>query len=100
MPVSGLFLTPGAGSDSGHSSLVLLEERLAPLPVDRYDFAYRREGRRFPDRAPKLLAALAEDVPAFAEGAGVDPAGLVLWRFPETARVELEDLNPGDTRLD
>lgn len=26
--------------------------------------------------------------------------GLVLWRFPETARVELEDLNPGDTRLD
>ena len=27
-------------------------------------------------------------------------AGLVLWRFPETARVELEDLNPGDTRID
>ena len=78
MPASGLFLTHGAGSDSSHSSLVLLEERLAPLPVARYDFPYRREGRRFPDRAPKLLASLAEDVPAFAEGVGVDPAGLVL----------------------
>ena len=78
MPASGLFLTHGAGSDSSHSSLVLLEERLAPLPVARYDFPYRREGRRFPDRAPKLLASLAEDVPAFAKGVGVDPAGLVL----------------------
>jgi MFS family permease len=27
-------------------------------------------------------------------------AGLVLWRFPETARVELDDLNPGDARID
>ena len=26
-------------------------------------------------------------------------AVLVLWRFPETARVELEDLNPGDARI-
>ncbi len=78
MRASGLFLTHGAGSDSSHSSLVLLEERLAPLPVGRYDFPYRREGRRFPDRAPRLLASLVEDVPAFAEGAGVDPAGLVL----------------------
>ena len=27
-------------------------------------------------------------------------AVLVLWRFPETAKVELEDLNPGDARID
>jgi len=27
-------------------------------------------------------------------------AVLVLWRFPETAKVELEDLNPGDVRID
>ena len=33
--VSGLFLTPGAGSDSNHPSLMALEERLAPLPVER-----------------------------------------------------------------
>ena len=39
--VSGLFLTPGAGSDRDHPSLVALEERLAPLPVERMDFPYR-----------------------------------------------------------
>ncbi|NIR36428.1 MAG: dienelactone hydrolase, partial [Actinobacteria bacterium] len=56
---SGLVLTHGAGGDSSHRLLIAMEERLE-LPVWRMDFPYRREGRRAPDRAPKLVAALRE----------------------------------------
>jgi predicted alpha/beta-hydrolase family hydrolase len=57
-PVGALLLTHGAGSDRTHSSLVAIEEAAGRLPVRRMDFPYRREGRRPPDRAPKLLAAI------------------------------------------
>ena len=56
-PVSGLLLTPGAGSNRDHPGLVALEDRLAPLPVERMDFPYRKAGRHFPDRAPVLVQA-------------------------------------------
>ncbi|MCB0977211.1 MAG: dienelactone hydrolase [Acidimicrobiales bacterium] len=62
----GLLLTPGAGSDRDHHTLVALEEGLAPLPVDRVDFPYRKEGRRAPDRAPKLVESVRADAAAFA----------------------------------
>lgn len=62
----GLLLTPGAGSDRDHHTLVALEERLAPLPVARVDFPYRKEGRRAPDRPPKLIESLRVDAAAFA----------------------------------
>ena len=78
MSVAGLFLTHGAGSDSGHSSLVKIEERLAPMPVVRHDFPYRQAGRKFPDRSEKLLESLAESVPEFAESAEISPTGVVL----------------------
>ncbi len=55
-----LLLYPGAGSDSNHSSLVATERWVAPHPCVRADFPYRREGRKAPDRAPKLLAAIRE----------------------------------------
>lgn len=58
---------PGAGSDSSHSSLVAIEEWLTPHRCVRADFPYRKEGRRAPDRAPKLLAAIRADL------AGLDP---------------------------
>ena len=57
-----VLLYPGAGSDSTHSSLVAVEACLRPHPVVRSDFPYRREGRRAPDRAPKLLAAIRDDL--------------------------------------
>ena len=76
--VSGLFLTPGAGSDRDHPSLVALEERLAPLPVDRMDFPYRKAGKLFPDRAPILVGAVYDGVAAMATDRGIDPARLVL----------------------
>jgi predicted alpha/beta-hydrolase family hydrolase len=73
-----LLLTPGAGSSASHSSLVALEEALAPLPVARVDFPYRREGRKAPDRAPKLIACIREEAAALAARTGVAPEHLVL----------------------
>lgn len=73
-----LLLFPGAGSASTHSSLIAIEEAVAPLPVRRADFPYRREGRRAPDRAPKLIAAVVEEAGLLAAEAGVEPERIVL----------------------
>lgn len=73
-----MLLTPGAGSAASHSSLVLLEQALAPLPVARIDFPYRREGRKAPDRAPKLVACVREEAAALAERTGAEPSSIVL----------------------
>lgn len=73
-----LLLTPGAGADRTHHTLVAVEEAVAPLPVARVDFAYRREGKRAPDRAPKAIASLVVDAAELVEQAGVEPQRLVL----------------------
>jgi len=73
-----LLLTPGAGSDRDHSSLVAIEEAVAPLPVARVDFPYRRAGRRAPDRADKLVACVVEEAAALAASAHVRPDRIVL----------------------
>jgi predicted alpha/beta-hydrolase family hydrolase len=78
MKPAGLLLTPGAGSGRDHPSLVRIERRLAPLPVARVDFPYRREGRKAPDRPPKLIACIQEEAAALAERIGVGPERLVL----------------------
>lgn len=39
---------------------------MAPLPVRRVDFPYRKEGRRAPDRAPKLIESVRADATDFA----------------------------------
>ena len=57
-----LLLYPGAGSDSSHPSLLAIERFVAPHPCIRADFPYRIEGRRAPDRAPKLLAAVRQQL--------------------------------------
>lgn len=71
-------LAPGAGSGRDHSCLTAIEAALAPLPVERMDFPYRTRGRKAPDRAPVLLAAVVEAASALATAHGLDPAGLVL----------------------
>ena len=76
--VDGLVLTHGAGGDRDQHTLVALAEGLAPLPVERINFPYRNQGRRPPDRAPKLLAFLREEIPAIAARLGTDPGCLVL----------------------
>lgn len=109
--VEGLFLTPGAGSTRDHSSLRAIEAAVAPLPVIRHDFPYRREGRKAPDRAPKAIADIVEHVPgpgwvlggrsfggrmcSMAVAEGLPAAGLVLICYPlhppgkpETLRTE------------
>jgi len=96
----GLFLTPGAGSSADHSSLTAIEAAVAPLPVVRHDFPYRKEGRKAPDRAPKLLDDIAAHAPgphwvyggrsmggrmcsmAVADGRVPKPRGLVLICYP------------------
>jgi predicted alpha/beta-hydrolase family hydrolase len=60
--IQGVVLFPGAGSSADHSSLVAIAAALAPLPVMRVDFAYRRLGRKLPDRAPVLIRAVREAV--------------------------------------
>ncbi len=55
-----LLLFPGAGSSSTHSSLLAIESAVAPIPCVRADFAYRKAGRKAPDRPPVLLQAVRE----------------------------------------
>ena len=76
--VGALLLTPGAGADRDHHTLGALEEAVAPLPVARIDFPYRKEGRRAPDRAPKLIACVVEEAGALAASASVAPDAIVL----------------------
>ena len=57
-----LLLYPGAGSDSSHPSLLAIERWVAPHSCVRADFPYRLQGRKAPDRAPVLLAAVRERI--------------------------------------
>lgn len=79
MPMPGaVLLFPGAGSAATHPSLVAIEDAIAPVPVARADFPYRREGRRAPDRAPKLLACVVEEAGLLAERTCVAPSRIAL----------------------
>lgn len=73
-----VLLAPGAGSDRNQPALMAMEAALAPLPVERIDFPYRREGRKFPDRAPRLVGAVVAAAGALAVRAGVATGRLVL----------------------
>jgi predicted alpha/beta-hydrolase family hydrolase len=76
--VRGVVLFPGAGSSASHASLMSLEESLAPLPVLRVDFPYRKAGKSFPDKAPVLVDCVKTEVRAFAETLGVPTTSLVI----------------------
>lgn len=84
--VEGLLLFPGAGTGCDHPSLVAVEQAVGrapgpggrPLPVVRADFPYRRAGRKAPDRAPKLVAAVRDEAAALARSAGIAPEGVAL----------------------
>jgi uncharacterized protein len=73
-----VLLFPGAGSGRDHPALVAIERALDPLPVERADFPYRREGRKAPDRPPKLIACVRDEAAALADRTGIDPAAVVL----------------------
>jgi uncharacterized protein len=78
MKPGGMLLTPGAGSDRNHPCLVEIEEAVAPMPVERHDFPYRRNGRKAPDRGPVLVADVVDAAQAFVKKTGIKPKGLVL----------------------
>ncbi|MCU1360638.1 MAG: hydrolase of the alpha/beta-hydrolase fold family [Ilumatobacteraceae bacterium] len=63
-----LLLFPGAGSSSDHSSLVAIEQAIAPMQCRRADFPYRKLGRRAPDRPPVLLQAVVDEATAMGPG--------------------------------
>ncbi len=48
------------------------------MPVRRADFPYRREGRRAPDRAPKLLTCVVDEAQQLTRQVNADPAGVAL----------------------
>ncbi len=74
----GLVLFPGAGSSADHSSLIAIEELMQPVPVARFDFLYRRAGKRALDRAPVLLKCVRDEVQTFAKASGVRTSSLVI----------------------
>jgi predicted alpha/beta-hydrolase family hydrolase len=66
--VSTLLLFPGAGATRDQATLVALDVGLAPAwTTVRADFDYRKEGRRAPDRPPKLLAAVRAELAAIVD---------------------------------
>lgn len=62
MTVRGLVLFPGAGSSREQSTLLAIEHAVLPIPTFRFDFPYRRAGRKIPDRAPVLIECVREEV--------------------------------------
>jgi len=79
-PPAGLLLAPGAGADASQPQLVAIDEALSALGwvVTRMDFPYRLAGRRAPDRAPALLAAVRDAAAELIERTGLPAERLVL----------------------
>jgi len=73
-----VLLWPGAGTGADHQSLVDLEAGLPEFPVRRIDFPYRREGRKAPDRAPKLVASIVAEVQRAGDELGIDSSRIVI----------------------
>lgn len=55
-----MLLYHGAGSDRDHTSLLAIEQAVTPWSCVRANFPYREQGRKAPDRAPKLMAAVRQ----------------------------------------
>ena len=75
---AALLLTPGAGSDRNHAALKAIETAVAPMPVARIDFPYRKAGRRAPDRAPILIKCIREEAAVLVAQSDIRPSALAL----------------------
>jgi uncharacterized protein len=73
-----VLLAPGAGASRDSPALVAVEAAVAPLPVVRMDFPYRKAGRRSPDKAPVLVRSVVEEAEVLARSLGVGTEALVL----------------------
>jgi predicted alpha/beta-hydrolase family hydrolase len=65
---ASLLLFPGAGSNREHSSLIAIEQAVAPGACVRADFPYRTAGKKVPDRAPVLIQAVVDEAAAMGPG--------------------------------
>ncbi len=76
----GLVLFPGAGASASHPALEAIAEAVGALGVTvaLCDFPYRLAGRRAPDRAPVLIAAVVRAAQDLAAALGVDPEAVAL----------------------
>jgi predicted alpha/beta-hydrolase family hydrolase len=79
-PDRAVLLAHGAGSDSRAPVLVAVADGLEKegIPSLRFDYPYRREGRRSPDRPSVLERATREAVAELAAATGLPPGCLVL----------------------
>src|SRR3954454_10502292 len=77
-PDRAVLLTPGASAGRDQPALVAVENALAPVPVERMDFPYRKAGRKSPDKAPVLIDAVREGAAALAKRTRLAPERLVL----------------------
>ncbi len=75
-----VLLAHGAGADMHAAALTIVADALADakVPSLRFDFPYRRAGRRAPDRPPVLEAAVREAASELARIARVPMDRLVL----------------------
>jgi len=71
--IAGLVLTAGSGGLANHQTLIDIDEQLSAqgVAVLRYDFEYRRAGKRSPGRADRLVGEMTETIEAFAARLGV-----------------------------
>jgi uncharacterized protein len=75
-----VLLAHGAGADMNAAALTVVADALADarIPSLRFDFPYRKAGKRAPDRPPILLAAVREAVDDLALRSKLPPDRLVL----------------------
>ena len=76
--IKGLLLAPGAGASRDHPTLTAIEAKVAPMPVSRMDFPYRKAGRKAPDRAPVLVQSVVDEAAALAKRAKIKPASIAM----------------------
>src|SRR5438094_8575773 len=77
-PDRAVLLTPGASAGRDQPALVAVDKALAPVPVERMDFPYRKAGRKSPDKAPVLVEAVREGAAELAKRTRLAPDRLVL----------------------
>src|SRR5436190_4874051 len=73
-----VLVTPGAAAGREQPALVAVEKTLAPVPVERMDFPYRKAGRKSPDKAPVLTEAVREGAAEFAKRTRLAPDRVAL----------------------
>lgn len=76
----GLLLAPGASAGRDQPALVAIDDAVMPagFAVERMDFPYRLAGRKAPDKAPLLVAAVREAAAALAGRHGIAPERIAM----------------------